>query len=740
MEKKEEQKEVYKNNISLIDKNKENLDKIKIKLGLNKNLNENKFENDWNIFSFEIIENKEVDIFDKIIKKIEDIKRKASYGNEIFSYTIIFSVNEIEKEKKNIKKLIEKLISKFKNNYYFQPFIILLTNNEKDKNQLENFLISKEIPKGFDMRNISCFVSPINSETSEIIKNKIKRIFSYFFSLGDEPTINNKKYKFFESNPDNLNTINILVIGKTQQGKSSFINKLLKEKRAKEGKGKSETKEQISYHLDGIPLMISDIEGFIGEDTIKNVVRSISKMQDRLEEQELHLVIYIISYESQCFFNENEYFIFKQLTKKLDNTQFLFVCTKSKEDDEDNKIDEIRESFYQMIKKGLGKKKEKENIINVLNYLYFAVKKDFSFQEIFEDDTEENRNKFNQMSFFEKLDLKFKDKNEEDKNEEMIETILQKDETLLFTNLIEDNNHNKIFGMEKVSKQIRKALEYIKENNLKFLDTDKELNKEKSKELKEEIKKYQNDIDDYNKEPYTDNLEYDVIRSHNNDECISLLKESNEKLKNVNNSDKNIEYLINSLKENKVIKARNFAEKIKMEKIKQAREDVSNEKYLAIFSGIIPIGDIIIQYYIKENAKEKIANLFKDDLIDFDKDYDLSEKEKNYLEKVKNDTNDIFGDVSKTCFRAGTIFSNIALKTISYSVACVGIFAGMIIGGIQMSDDIEGFLEFYGKRLIYRYLINLSLDGIEKYLIDNFETEEKSIENGGNIEYLKAKK
>jgi hypothetical protein len=322
----------------------------------------------------------------------------------------------------------------------------------------------------------------------------------------------------------------------------------------------------------------------------------------------------------------------------------------------------------------------------------------------------------------------------------MIETILQKDETLLFTNLIVDNNHNKIFGMEKVSKQIRKALNYIKENNLKFISNDKKLNKERSKELEEKIKEYQKNIDDYNKQPYTYDPDMDEVRRQMNDEKVELLKESNEKLSNAINSDKNIEYLINSLKQKKITKAREYAEKVKMEKIKQAREDVSNEKYLAIFSGIIPIGDIIIQYYIKENAKEKIANLFKDDLIDFDKDYDLSEKEKNYLEKVKNDTNDIFGDVSKTCFRAGTIFSNIALKTISYSVACVGIFAGMIIGGIQMSDDIEGFLEFYGKRLIYRYLINLSLDGIEKYLIDNFETEEKSIENGGNIEYLKAKK
>ena len=84
-----------------------------------------------------------------------------------------------------------------------------------------------------------------------------------------------------------------------------------------------------------------------------------------MQEKELHLVIYIISYESQAFFNENEYLIFKQLTKKLDNTQFLFVFTKAKEDVEDNKIEDIRESFIQMIQtrfNGCMFTKSKENL------------------------------------------------------------------------------------------------------------------------------------------------------------------------------------------------------------------------------------------------------------------------------------------------------------------------------------------------------------------------------------------
>ena len=83
------------------------------------------------------------------------------------------------------------------------------------------------------------------------------------------------------------------------------------------------------------------------------------------------------------------------------------------------------------------------------------------------------------------------------------------------------------------------------------------------------------------------------------------------------------------------------------------------------------------------------------------------------------------------------MITNIA-RTFSYSVAGIGIAVGMITCGVQMNNDINGFLEFYGKRLIYRFLINLSFDSIEKYLIDNFEPIEKKIENGGNTINIKT--
>ena len=205
--------------------------------------------------------------------------------------------------------MFEKIIVKFKDDFYYQPFIIILVNNESDKQKIEKNLNNKKLLEGIDKRKISNFMK---EDSSNIIK-KINKIFLYFFGLGEEFKINNKEYKLFSPIKD-LNPINILVLGKEQNGKSTFINSLLIELRAKEGNGSKETKDFKTYHLDGIPLLINDIEGFSGEITINQVVNKIENMQKNLQEQEIHLVIYIISYESSSFFSEN--YIHKMSTQK----------------------------------------------------------------------------------------------------------------------------------------------------------------------------------------------------------------------------------------------------------------------------------------------------------------------------------------------------------------------------------------------------------------------------------------
>ena len=172
------------------------------------------------------------------------------------------------------------------------------------------------------------------------------------------------------------------------------------------------------------------------------------------------------------------------MTEKLDNTQFLFVCTKSKENIEDEKIENIQESFVQMIQRGIEETKSDANIINQLKFLYYCQKKDFNYEEINENITKE---KFEELNFFEKFELKFKNTPDNELIDEMTKKILEKDESLLFVNLIKDKDHNRIFGMEKVSKKIRDALRYIKTNNMKFINDDMKINEEQKNRLKRKI-------------------------------------------------------------------------------------------------------------------------------------------------------------------------------------------------------------------------------------------------------------
>ena len=320
------------------------------------------------------------------------------------------------------------------------------------------------------------------------------------------------------------------------------------------------------------------------------------------------------------------------------------------------------------------------------------------------------------MNFFEKFELKFQGKENVDKNMEMTETIIKKDETLLFVNLIEDKNHEIEFGMDLVSQKIRKTLNYLKESSIKFIDSNKKYNEEEKKRLSKEIEKLKEKIN-----------ENDSI----NDPEIEPLKQQDKKSLsdisiNLNNREemiKNIDELINNLREKNVNEAKKSAEKLKEKYIELAKEDVKYHNVKSLFAGILPILDIYFQYNIKKNAKEKIANRFGDDLIDFEQNNNnLSTKEKKYLEKVKEKTSDIFGDISKSTLRVVTIGIDIFGK-LFLPFTIIGTLIGMYIGKKQMDEDITALLEFYGKRLIYRYLINLSFDSIEKYLIDNFENK-----------------
>ncbi len=348
-----------------------------------------KIENSWKIRIFKVKDEEEEKVKEVINEIIVSIKNiKTNFSNKIFSYTIIYSLYNFNTKKKSYLKSLLTEIAKMSSSFFYQPFLILLADDEKSKNSTISFLNEDSIQKlSIDKRNISCFISPLkgNKENIKMIKTKILKIFSYYYQLGDNITYKEHNFNLYKQNDKNLYSINVLVLGQSQVGKSTLINTLLKEKRAKEGgKGHSITTKMYAYHVDNIPLEIYDIEGFTGEKNINNVVKKISDMRDLLGEKELHIVIYVIDYGSNTFFNDNEFSIFKQLSEKYDFTQFLFVVTKSEEIVDDEKIEDIQRAFYKMINKGLNQNKNND-IINMLQYFYFCQKKDIYYEELKEE-------------------------------------------------------------------------------------------------------------------------------------------------------------------------------------------------------------------------------------------------------------------------------------------------------------------------------------------------------------------
>ena len=464
--------EKYKNNICIVGKD---VNTIQKELNLFEENNITKIENFWNVISCD---------WEEVIEIIKS--SNTDYKNEKFSLTIIFSLNNLNNEqKKKINNLIidleDNLESDNISEYNF-PFLIFLVQNEEDKNDLEKEFLQYKI---IDKRNISFFISPLKNDSSkekniDLIKMKIYKIYSYFYGLGDELNIG-KKIKLYKESEEGLIPVNTLVIGRTQVGKSTFINTILKEKRAKEGNNSSsETEKLLTYHIDQVPLLINDIEGFTGEKNIDNIVKKIESMQVSFEEKELHLIIYILRFENNTYFNSNEYEIFKQLSKNNHKSNFLFVCTRSKEEEkkQEKVFKKIKNSFFKMIKKGMDEecKDEKTKIINTLNYLYYCQKKEINYNEV---DKKINKEDFNKMEFYQKMELKFKDKEEEERYREMVDTIMEKNKTLIFVNLKKDEDHENLFGMDKVCSGIIDALLSIKSFNMKTLNNELENSEKK---------------------------------------------------------------------------------------------------------------------------------------------------------------------------------------------------------------------------------------------------------------------
>ena len=171
----------YNNRVYLIGRN---VELIKQRLGLIEDKNNKKIENNWNIHSHEIKENNINKVFQNITTSLSSIIDEE-YEKKTFNFTIIYSLDELneDKKKENIINLFKSIMEKSPDSYY-QPFFILLAKNKKDKDQLDELIKNDITNIGYDIRNIFCFISPLQNDlTDDEAESEIRLIKERIYNL-----------------------------------------------------------------------------------------------------------------------------------------------------------------------------------------------------------------------------------------------------------------------------------------------------------------------------------------------------------------------------------------------------------------------------------------------------------------------------------------------------------------------------------------------------------------------------
>lgn len=317
------------------------------------------------------------------ISQISEIEEKFStMKDELilnFRESLIIRIPDLKTPKIDI--ILEKM-NKI-NRIQYVPMILFLSDefDEKDANFV-NFKYQKfkdiiSRYKNLDTRMIffEKFEQENNEEKLRNIKNILLRFCSYYNELGDRFSIGEgDKEIFYDLTEDNFPfTINIACIGRFGKGKSTGVNFLLGEKKAKENKsGTSVTSKINFYHVSHFPIKIYDIPGFENEKTILNAIDKFKQLNleiNKLRDQ-LHIVLYFIKSTDERMFTEMEFKIFKQLSEHEDLRIIFVVTFSSEKTDHKELIDMINTGIKGCLQKALDNNKINEiDIINIKKIL-----------------------------------------------------------------------------------------------------------------------------------------------------------------------------------------------------------------------------------------------------------------------------------------------------------------------------------------------------------------------------------
>lgn len=243
--------------------------------------------------------------------------------------------------------------------------IINENNNDQTKN-CENLCIENQIPDIISQNkddinnslanNYIEYVYYKEDDFSEIIE-KIYSLYCYFNNIGDiysiideilyesEMNLNAKQIKYQA-------TINILVLGRPGGGKSTLINLLLNERKAREGIGNSTTKLFSKYIHSKYPITFVDTPGFENDNDLNKMINFLNQTQTFFGEgkNKFHLVLYVInSSNERCFIGEEKKLISHIYTKI--KIPIFFVCTRAQNE---NYASDFKEIIKVNLKQNFG--------------------------------------------------------------------------------------------------------------------------------------------------------------------------------------------------------------------------------------------------------------------------------------------------------------------------------------------------------------------------------------------------
>ena len=221
----------------------------------------------------------------------------------------------------------------------YMPLVLILTS----ENSNNKIVIDTEKYDQIDPRLI--FVENYTEDPDiieEKIVPKILRFCSIHNELGDVFCLdigkkNEEKFDLIErAFPFNLN---IVCIGRFGQGKSTGVNEILQEYKAKESnKGCSQTKNITYYQVKNKPIRILDVPGFENEKTVKDAVEKFRKYRVKLNQLQdsIHIILYFLNFTETRAFMDLEYPILEEISKH-ETAQLIYVITHSKSNNPKNK-------------------------------------------------------------------------------------------------------------------------------------------------------------------------------------------------------------------------------------------------------------------------------------------------------------------------------------------------------------------------------------------------------------------